>query len=73
MQNDFLGREIKAGDRVAYPVRRGSKMEMKIMTVHAVTMDGLNGVNPSGRRTSLKNVQNCVIVPSAEEINNANA
>ena len=63
---DFLGQTIKSGDTVCYPVRRGSSMWLKKLTVATVqdTPKGLciSGVNDTGRRISIYNLKNCVIV-----------
>jgi len=60
--NDFLGREIKAGDLVVYPVRRGSSMWMSRMTVLSTEGGKLAGNNPEGRRVSLTSLGNVVVV-----------
>jgi hypothetical protein len=59
---DFLGREIKAGDLVVYPVRRGSSMWMSRMTVLSTEGGKLAGNNPEGRRVALTNLDNVVVV-----------
>jgi len=63
---DFLGRQIKAGDMICYPVRRGSKMWLKKLTVEAVRdmPQGpcVSGTNDAGRRVSIYNLGNCVVV-----------
>jgi hypothetical protein len=63
---DFLGNPIQVRDTIVYPVRRGSAMWMKKLTVDAVR-DTTNGVRISGRNeagnpVSIQNVQNCVVV-----------
>jgi len=69
---DFLGREIKAGDTVVYPVRRGSSMWLNKLLVTQVASDGVDrdgqpllhvaGTNSFGRRITVKNLTNCVVV-----------
>ena len=64
---DFLGKPITAGAIVCYPVRRGSKMWLKKLTVLTV-QDGpkgicVSGTNDAGRRISIYNLNNCVVVP----------
>lgn len=63
---DFLGRPIKSGDRIAYPMRRGSRMWLSTMWVEGFEESNgkfiLFGFNPSGRRTRTKNLQNCVLL-----------
>jgi hypothetical protein len=68
---DFLGKPITARATVCYPVRRGSKMWLKKMTVLAVqeTPKGVcvSGTNDAGRRISIYNLDNCVVVSPSEE------
>jgi hypothetical protein len=67
---DFLGRKIKEGDALVYPVRRGSSMWLKKITVTRVTetdRDGpvktiVIGINDSGRRITLMKPERSVIV-----------
>jgi hypothetical protein len=63
---DFLGREIKAGDTVVYPVRRGSSMWMSRMKVEGTEGGKLTGLNPEGRRVALSNLTNIVVVQLPE-------
>jgi len=65
---DFLGREIKAGDLVVYPVRRGSRMWLNKLTVTQALDDTLMGFSPEGRRIKITNLDNVVVVdfPSSE-------
>jgi hypothetical protein len=64
--HDYLGNVIKAGDTVVYPVRRGSSMWLNKLNVLAVqdTPRGtcLSGTNDTGRRISIYNLSNCVVV-----------
>ena len=48
---DFMGNMIKAGDTVCYPVRRGSSMWLKKLTV-ATVQDTPRGVCISGMNIS---------------------
>ncbi len=63
---DFLGKRIKAGDTIVYPVRRKSQMWLKKLAVKAVreTTNGVrvSGTNDSGNPVSIQNIQNCIIV-----------
>jgi len=63
---DFLGHPIGAGDLIVYPVRRGSEMWMNKLRVEAVrdTPRGksISGTNDSGRRITVRNLTNCVVV-----------
>ena len=62
---DFVNREIKAGDTIAYPVRRGSKMWLNRLTVQQIVAGpkGLQvgGVNSKGRRVTVTNLTNVVV------------
>jgi hypothetical protein len=64
---DFLGREIKEGDTLVYPVRRGSSMWLKRITVTRVAeRDGgtqVLGTNDDGRRITLMKPNRSVVVP----------
>ena len=66
--NDFTGRPIKAGDTICYPVRRGSSMRLKKLSVAAVqdTFRGVcvSGLNETGRRINIYNTDNCIVVES---------
>ncbi len=63
---DFMDKAIVAGVTICYPVRRGSSMWLKKLTVEAVrdTPRGISvsGVGESGRRVSIFNLNNCVVV-----------
>jgi len=61
---DFMGREIKAGDTLVYPVRRGSSMWLNRLLVTQALADVVTGTNPEGRRITVKNLGNAVVVPS---------
>lgn len=63
---DFMAKTIVAGNTICYPVRRGSQMWMKKLVVEAVrdTPKGpcVSGTNETGRRVSIFNLVNCVVV-----------
>ncbi len=59
---DFMGREIKAGDTIVYPVRRGSRMWLNKLNVTMVEGEALKGYSPEGRLTTIKNLKNVVVV-----------
>jgi len=76
MPSDYTGREIKEGDRVAYPVRSGSSLWLTDMVVEKIvaTEDGsflrpfkLLGTNARGNRCIVKNLGRCVILERGEE------
>jgi len=69
---DFLGREISEGDMLVYPVRRGSSMWLKKITVTRIIESDrggggvktiIIGVNDNGRRITLTKPNRSVIVP----------
>ena len=59
--NDFLGRTIKAGDTVVYPVRRGSKLWLAKLSVTQVLDDSIIGFNHLGKRITVHNLKNVVV------------
>ena len=66
--NDFLGHPIEVGHTVVYPVRRGSKMWMQKASVTEVVQHDrtqpplLVCLNPTGRKVTIQNLDNCVVV-----------
>jgi hypothetical protein len=59
---DFMGREIVAGNIIAYPVRRGSKMWLNKLNVQHVEDDKVVGYNNLGRRITITNLKNVLVV-----------
>lgn len=59
---DFTGRAIEVGHVVVYPVRRGSDMRMKTLTVSHVYDQHITGTSPAGQNLTLTNLKNVVIV-----------
>jgi hypothetical protein len=59
---DFLGREIKAGCTIVYPVRRASSMWLSQMSVQQVTPKAITGYNPEGRRVTVHKFDTVVVV-----------
>lgn len=67
---DYIGREIKEGDRVVYPVRSGSSMWLSDMVVEKVVeLPGdatppfkLSGTNIRGNRCVVQNLGRCVVI-----------
>ncbi|MHC4297950.1 MAG: hypothetical protein ACYS7Y_11655 [Planctomycetota bacterium] len=64
--NDFIGREIKIGRTICYPVRRGSRMWLKKLVVTGVQDSAkgpcVSGTNETGRRITIHKLSNCVVV-----------
>lgn len=60
--NDFMGREIVVGATIVYPVRRGSSMWMQKIKVTQVKPTAIGGYNGEGRRITLHNIANVVVV-----------
>ncbi len=61
---DFMGRAIKAGDIVCYPVRRGSSMWLSKITVTQVVpgpTPSLGGFNSDGRKFTIHNIGNVIV------------
>ena len=65
---DFLGREIRAGDLIVYPWRRGSAMGLNKMTALQVTPQYIGGYSSFGNPVRVRNIKNVVVVerPQAE-------
>jgi hypothetical protein len=63
---DFTGRTIEAGHIVVYPVRRGSNMWLNKLNVQQVNSDSIVGYSPIGKRLTIKNLKNVVIIPKPE-------
>ena len=60
-----MGREILPGCTVVYPVRRGSSMWLNKLSVTQVVRGSkptLTGFNDTGRRVTLHNIANVVVV-----------
>jgi hypothetical protein len=67
MSRDFLGRAIAAGDTVCYPVRRRSSMWLNKLNVTQVDDAHITGFNAEGRRITVRNLKNCVVVQPVTE------
>lgn len=64
---DCVGREIKAGCTILYPVRRGSSMWLSRMQVQQVVSGEtgrayVSGFNTDGRRVYVRNLELAVVV-----------
>lgn len=67
LRTDKLGREIKQGDTIAYPVRRGSKVDLKTAIVTGFTdcIEALTvGVDDRSINVKLRHPGRCVVVES---------
>jgi len=66
--NDYLGRLIEVGHTIVYPTRRGSKMWMQKANVTDVVQHDrtqpplLVCQNPAGRKVTIQNLDNCIVV-----------
>lgn len=63
---DCVGREIKPGCTILYPVRRRSEMKLKQMKVRneaALTLNGrcVFGLNTDGRPVYVYNLENVIV------------
>lgn len=68
LAHDFVGRPIKMGDIVVYPVRRRSTMFLRKCKVLFIdTSGGLPQIvaidQATNRRVNLKVLDNCIVVP----------
>ena len=65
---DCVGREIKAGCSILYPVRRGSRMWQATMKVQQVVPGTVSkgayvsGFNKDGRRVNVHNLDMTVVI-----------
>lgn len=59
---DYLSRTIRPGDFIVYPWRRGSSLGMAQMNVTQVNEASIVGYSPVGRRVTVKNLRNVVVV-----------
>jgi hypothetical protein len=58
---DFLGREIRPGDLIVYPWRRGSAMGLNKLSVQQVTDQHVSGYSNLGRPVKITNLKNVVV------------
>lgn len=58
---DFMGCEIKPGDDLVYPVRRGSKMWLNCIRVTKAEENKVYGLNSNGRTVQLTNLKNTIV------------
>ena len=59
---DFLGREIRPGDLVVYPWRKGSEMGLRKMTALQVTPEYIGGYSNFGNPVRVRNLKTIVVV-----------
>ena len=59
---DFLGREIRPGDLIVYPWRRGSQMGLNKMIAMQVTTKNIGGYSGLGNPVRVRNMKNIVVV-----------
>ena len=64
---DFLGREIRPGDMIVYPWRRGSAMGLKRLVVTQVTAECIGGYGRLGHPVKLTNLKNVVVVEQPQK------
>jgi hypothetical protein len=66
---DSLNREIRVGDVLIYPGRSGSQMWLCHMTITSIEQLGtcchVHGYNPTGRRVTVKKLENTISVPAS--------
>jgi hypothetical protein len=72
---DFMGKDIKVGDIIVYPVRRRSDMTLKKATVFeapgfgCVVKKGIVALNDEGRRVIIEKPERCAVVSNISERN----
>ena len=63
---DFLGREIRPGDLIVYPWRRGSQMGLNKLSVMQVTLESVSGFSNLGRPVKITNLKNVVVIERSQ-------
>ncbi len=66
MVTDFMGREIRPGNTVIYPARRGSSMWLNELRVQQAEAGKVSGFNKDGRRVTVTNLKNVVVVETRQ-------
>jgi hypothetical protein len=59
---DFFGRDIRPGDLIVYPWRRGSAMGLNKLNVIRVTPGAVGGYSSLGRPVKITSLKNVVVV-----------
>lgn len=66
---DYMGKSIKSGDTVIYPVRQGSEMWLQHMVVShieiiraATPVFKLHGTNSAGHLVKIHHTNRCVVI-----------
>lgn len=62
---DCVGREIKPGCSILYPVRRGSRMWLSRLQVQQIVPGKrpyLSGFNTDGRRVNVRNLDMTIVI-----------
>ena len=60
---DFFGTTFEKGQRIVYPLRKGSSMWLEDATIVEVCSDKLRVVKESGQITYIKNLRTCIVAP----------
>lgn len=63
---DFLGRELKVGDTIAYPMRQGSRMWMQSGTIRSIHPDCVKITRPNGKKTAIRATSRIVLVKGVD-------
>lgn len=64
---DILGKELKPNQRIVYPVRRGSKIFLRVATVIAADTELICIRDGQARQLTLKYPSRCAIVEDVDE------
>jgi len=58
---DYVGREVRPGCTIVYPVRRKSELKLKTMKEQQIAPN-VSGFNADGRRVHVHNLENVIVV-----------
>ncbi len=62
MLKDYLNKTIGLGDKVVYPIRRGSHMYLRTLVVEAINNGIVYGINDKGSSVKLSQTFRCIVV-----------
>ncbi len=62
MLKDYLNKTISVGDKLVYPIRRGSDMYLRTLVVNALNHGIVYGINDKGRSVKLTQTSRCIVV-----------
>lgn len=59
---DYLGKEVKVGDEIIYPLFKGGVLSYGHLTVEQISTDQIKGFNRFGRRNIIKRISTIIRV-----------